>query len=479
MAPNLTIRNISNQPLSLKLVEYFDPEQKESGGIFSMKNVTSALSNVTNSVGITNTSTRKEVPEISRDSKPFERREVDIRLEPFKVVKTDIKSSIKGDKERTRLTFRTNNGEEHRMYTPVPTTCDTPTLEVEGNPQHRFTGVYLADDAFVALYNSKDLNRWMARMPDNIPLGALSIPGTHNSPTCHNAPPSVRCQAVSPWEQMQNGVRFFDLRVQVPEPFNLDSDKLVLVHSAFPISLTGNKYFRELYDDVLKFLRENPSETMVVSLKREGTGKGTDQQLSLILKKHYTNPQQWFTKPRVPKLNEARGKIVLLRRFNNDDSLKKEWDGKGWGIDAATWADNTANAMCPSGDVCVQDFYQVEEADTIRKKIDFAREHLERSGCAKFDGQPREGQKYPLYVNFLSASNFWKVGTWPEKVAAMVNPEIVKHLCHQHMIKGDGGVKEGDWSTGIVVMDWVGLGGDWDLCRCVVGMNAKLMREGN
>lgn len=288
-----------------------------------------------------------------------------------------------------------------------------------------------------------------------------SIPATHNSPTYYNAPPSVRCQAVSPWEQLQNGVRFFDLRVQVPEPFDINNDRLVLVHSVFPISLTGNKVFRELYDDILKFLRENPSETLIMSLKREGSGKGTDEQLSQLLKKHYTNPEQWFTQPRVPKLGEARGKIVLVRRFNLEESLKREWDGKGWGIDADGWADNTDNSTCPSGDVCVQDFYQVDEPETIRKKIDFARAHLERSGCCRFsqDGNPGDGKKYPLFINFLSASNFFKVGTWPEKVAAEVNPEIVKHLCHQHMVKGDGGVNEGDWSTGIVVMDWVGLAG--------------------
>lgn len=482
MAPNITLRNLSNQPLSLKLVEYFDPEQKSGNNAFSFKNVTSALANVTNTVGLTNTSTRKQVPEISPDAQPFDRREVDIRLEPFRITNTDIESRKRGDNDRTRLTFEAPNGERHRMYTPVPTTSSTPELECDGNPSNRFTGVYLPENAFVAIYSSKDLNRWMSRLPDSTPLGALSIPGTHNSPTCHNAPPSVRCQAVSPWEQLQNGVRFFDLRVQVPEPFNLDSDKLVLVHSVFPISLTGNKYFRDLYNDVLKFLRENPSETLIMSLKREGSGKGTDEQLSQILKKHYKdgNPEEWFTRPWVPRLSDCRGKIVLVRRFNLDESLKGEHDGKGWGIDASSWADNTANSMCPSGDICVQDFYEVEDPKSIDQKITFARDHLERSGCCRFpsDGNPQDGQdKYPLYINFLSASNFWKVGTWPEKVAASVNPEIVKHLCHAHMVNDDGGIKEGDWSTGVVVMDWVGQGGDWDLCRCVVGMNAKLVQN--
>jgi 1-phosphatidylinositol phosphodiesterase len=49
-----------------------------------------------------------------------------------------------------------------------------------------------------------------------------------------------------------------------------------------------------------------------------------------------------------------------------------------------------------------------------------------------------------------------------------VNPATVDYLCRKH----DG--KDGDWSTGILVTDWVGQDGDWDLMRCIVGMNARL-----
>ena len=83
----------------------------------------------------------------------------------------------------------------------------------------------------------------------------------------------------------------------------------------------------------------------------------------------------------------------------------------------------------------------------------------------------------PLFINFLSASNFWKVGTWPEKIAARVNPAITAHLCLKHMLEDDSRVKEGEWGTGIVVTDWVGLDGDWDLFRCIVGLNSRLPRR--
>lgn len=475
MAPNVTIRNVSNNALTLVQVEHFDPH-KEQGG-FQMSNVTMALGNVTNSLGLTNSTTRKDVPEIDANARPFESRDLDIKLPPFSIVNTDIRATINKSDERLRLTFQSDDGAKHQLYCPVPTQQTATLVALSPNPKYRFTGIYLTQHSFVTLFNTSNLEEWQRQLPDNTPLGALSIPGSHNSPTHHQAPPSVRCQAVSPKEQLKNGFRFFDVRVQVPEPFNPDSDHLNLVHSAFPISLTGNKNFRDLYNEILQFLRDHPSETLVLSLKREGTGKGTDEQFSRILKNHYLKDREWFTEPRVPTLGEARGKIVLLRRFGLEEELRREWDGRGLGIDAQNWADNTPNATCPSGDVVVQDFYEVSERPSIDKKIDYARDHLERSGCCPFfPNNDRQGDKVPLHVNFLSASNFWKVNTWPEKIAAEVNPAITEHLCRNHQL-GDGGrVKDGNWSTGIVVTDWVGLGGDWDLARAIVGMNAKLVR---
>ena len=476
MAPNVTIRNISQHPLILVLVEHFDPP---ADGGFQMQNVTTSLANITNGLGLTNTTSRKAVPQIHEDAKPFATREVSIQLPPFTVVETDVKPVINKPNERLRLTFQTELGGKHQLYCPVPTEETASLVALAPDPKMRFTGIYLPDNSFVALYNTPHLESWMKELPDHVPLGVLSIPGTHNSPTHHQAPPSVRCQAVAPRDQLKNGVRFFDIRVQVPEPYDPNSDKLLLVHAVFPISLTGAKYFRDLYNVILQFLKANPSETLVLSLKREGTGKGTDEQLSRILKNNYTNPQEWFTEPRVPTLGEVRGRIVLMRRFALEEPLTHEWDGKGWGIDGQVWEDNASGggpgSTCPSGDICVQDFYEVLEKPSIQKKIALAQAHLERSGCCVFKGENVGSKKFPLYVNFLSGSNFWNVGCWPEKVAAEVNPAIVTHLCQKHMINDQGQIKDGDWSTGIVVTDWVGLGGDWDVSRCIVGMNARLI----
>jgi len=328
---------------------------------------------------------------------------------------------------------------------------------------------------------------WMKFLRDDTPLSALSIPGTHNSPTYHHALPSVRCQVVPVREQLKRGVRFLDVRVQPEHPENPKKDGLRLVHGAFPVSLTGPRHFKSTVTEVLDFLANNSSETVIMCVKREGTGSSTDAQLSRILRDHYAGDvTRWFTAPRVPYLGEARGKIVLVRRFHLDDSLKGEWGGEGWCIDADAWADNSPHSLCPSGDICIQDFYEVLDTHNITEKIQYSIEHLQRAAervCPQSEHGKTSadvGEKQPFYINFLTASNFWKVGCWPDRIAAKLNPAIVEYLCIKHNEitdpdKMDTGqvARTGDGSTGIVVCDWVGHNGDWDIVRCIVGYNAK------
>ncbi|KAI5303602.1 hypothetical protein KEM56_007383, partial [Ascosphaera pollenicola] len=79
----------------------------------------------------------------------------------------------------------------------------------------------------------------------------------------------------------------------------------------------------------------------------------------------------------------------------------------------------------------------------------------------------------PFYINFLSACNFWKVKTWPKDISAKINPQVIDFLAREHSSD------EGDWSTGILVCDWIGRGGDWTLVKSIIGMNSwlKIDRE--
>lgn len=497
---NLTIRNLTITPLELKLIERFDghPVPAPGGG-----GLAGIASNITSFISGNDTYSASPGGgygiSIREGAAPRDRQDVDgVSLGAFETKGTDILAADPG-KEVLRLTFA-EPGTPHR-YTvdvpgPSPRSLTLDKVGGGGDSPHEFTAVYLPAGSFLAIYSSADLNAWMRALRDDCPLSMLSIPGTHNSPTCHTALPSVRCQAVGVREQLDNGVRFMDIRVSASP----DGDDLALVHSAFPISLTGTKYLADLLDDVYAFLDANPSEALVMSLKREGTGRGTDQHMSRYLRGRYLGgdaARRWFTEPRIPSLGEARGKIVLVRRFGIDDSLRGEHGGRGWGIDASSWPDNCADGTVGSGLIRVQDFYEVDQSTNIQKKIDLARAQLERAcqqlfvlpgtaaaAAAVQDRQQQQQQQagpapLPFFVNFLSASNFFNASCWPEKIAGKVNPSVIEYLCVRHADPGKGPnqLSVGDAGTGIVVTDWVGHNGDWDLIRCIVGWNARLQMK--
>ncbi|KAI9734138.1 MAG: hypothetical protein M1818_006657 [Claussenomyces sp. TS43310] len=473
--PPLTIRNLTSTPTELRLVErYAPPPQSDNGASFL--NITRSLSSLL----------KTSSSELAAISESFNAKDVSITVGQFETKTTDIQVNAQ---EILRLTFE-NNGQRYRLDTPPQSSKSTVLTPLSPNPQAEYTAVYLPAHSHIAIFSSANLASWMAQLKDELPLSVLSIPGTHNSPTHYTALPSVRCQAVSVLKQLENGVRFLDIRVQPEYPEDPSKAGLLLVHSAFPISLTGNKYFAKLVDDIRSFLDANPSETVIMSLKREGIGRSTDQQLSRILRDHYmTDANFWFTENRIPTLGEARKKIIVIRRFVLDDALKGENDGAGWCIDAESWPDNCADGTCSSGEIRVQDFYEVEETINIDQKITFSEAQLGRAAAcvAALPEGPNAASaaaaRQPFFFNFLSAANFFRPGCWPDRIAARVNPHIVDFLCRKHNEpSATGGPAEhmgiGDGSTGIVVCDWVGNRGDWDLVRCIVGMNAKLeMRE--
>lgn len=461
----LTIRNLTIHPLELVKVERFEAQKVQTGNAVS--NMTGAITGFFNA---TDNSSHHIVPQ---KGNPHDKRDVHgVRIDPFKAHKTDVRTADPAGREVIRLTFK-ESGKHYETDVPSPSRRSALMKKLDGG-NHDLTVVYVPTGATLAVFSSAGLNAWMRELKDDWPVSVLSIPGTHNSPTCHTALPSVRCQAVGVKEQLENGVRFLDIRVSA-DPNN---DALTLVHSVFPIALTGNRYFADMLDVIYRFLDDNPSETVLMSIKREGIGKGSDEQLSKYLKASYVDKKRdrWWTEPKVPKLGQARGRIVIVRRFGLDPELRKCWDGRGYGIDAQAWPDNCEDGKVGDGHIRVQDFYEITESTNIERKIDYSRGQLERAAEQHFKPGHGDGPTPPMFVNFLSASNFFNASCWPERIAAKVNPAVVEYLCLRHAENGKGPkkLKVGSGGTGIVVTDWVGANDDWDLIRCIVGMNSLL-----
>lgn len=406
-----------------------------------------------------------------------------LRLPAFTTSPSSLQSFAKHHSELLQFNFRDGSSTRHDISLSNAKAVGRQGPRATDEDPY-LTTIYDPSSRFLTLLETPRLTCWMRDFHDQTSLAALSIPGTHNSPTYHWALPSVRCQAVSPVEQLRNGVRFFDVRVQPGRPQDASDETLHLVHGAFPISLTGSKSLRSLINDIDSFLTANPSETLIISIKREGIGKATDEQLADIITTHYA--KGWYTEPQVPTLGQVRGKVVLMRRFRLSERLKSEHGGRGYGLDAESWEDNTAS--CVHGQVCVQDFYQVMTTKTIPTKIDVSCAQFERSATVVCpvpgsDVQATQDAPQQIYLNFLTASNFFNFRCWPENIAAKLNPAIIRFLCEKHEIgdhgaDGPGQSFVGDGGLGIVVCDWVGKHGDWDLVKCIVGMNSRrLYRE--
>jgi 1-phosphatidylinositol phosphodiesterase len=468
---NLTFRNLTSTPLKITHTSRFPPPRPTPEPITG-KNLTD-ISNLTNHFThfLRRSSVSPVLPDprspssqqLAQNARSFEEKDVSVSIDPYSG--KDIGFGLENGGTVLRLEFEvTENGGQVRKFRVDLVEALELVVHPRGDPGGMsLVAMFHRNRNHLALLSTADMAGWMGKLKDETHLGELSMPGTHNSPTYHTALPSVRCQGVGIVDQLNNGVRFLDIRVQP------DGKELILVHGVFPIALSGKKLLADVLRDCYAFLDINKTETLIVSLKREGRGEWDDEEFSRLIKSEVIDKKRdkWYVDPTIPRLEKCRGKCILFRRYHLDASLKSEHDGRGYGINAETWDYNTPNFMTPSK-ICVQDFCEVLETQNIEKKIGYIKDHLERS-CTQIAAASKERQEPPLFVNFLSAANFWKVGTWPDRIAAKINPTICEHLAVDHRVEG------GNAGTGVVITDFVGGEKNYSAFKLVVGMNGGLL----
>lgn len=482
MTQKLVIRNHTADALELLQIEHLGPCDQDHGPRHRAWRPTALLRRQKRLAKSSEENALVAGREIDPDIEPAETQQVHELIEAFSETQKSVQTTILS---RLRLVFEHRDGVVWPIEIAAPTSSPSPTAAITydhaGLP---YTVIYRHQSFAVTFFDRYDPGKWMQSFPDSLPLSALSIPGTHNSPACHQALPSVRCQVVPIATQLAAGIRYLDIRVQVD---GLDraggGDGMQLVHSVFPISFRGPKPFSALIKDVYHFLQTRPSETIIMSLKREGRGGATDADFAARLKEHYTASPFWYKKTGIPTLGEARGKIVVLRRF----ALGRAFGSKGFGIDATNWADNAI--AYHHGEIHIQDFYSVTGERNIVKKIKAVTEHLDRAAAVVHPIDAPQvsvkdtlsaGIPPPLYINHLSANNFWTPGCWPDKIAAKLNPAVLSFLCEGRGVLGvSQGEELGGGTLGVVVCDWVGDQGNWDLVRAIIGTNSRLLARIN
>ncbi len=211
-----------------------------------------------------------------------------------------------------------------------------------------------------------DGNNWMASIDGRKTISELSIPGSHDAGARFEPlKGTTKCQSLTISEQLDAGVRFLDIRC------HNSGNEFSIYHGPIFQKLT----FAQVLDTVCVFLKANPTETVIMSVKEENSSTGAT--FATIFDNYVAkSPGIWYLKPTIPTLGAVRGKIVLFRRFAGNE-----------GIQASSWADNQTFT---NGDLKIEDYYSVPSSDAKWSAV------LNHLNAAK------TGSNRSLYISFAS-----------------------------------------------------------------------------
>lgn len=174
-------------------------------------------------------------------------------------------------------------------------------------------------------------------LPDDIYLSQVNITGTHDSCTAFCSMENMaRCQSMTIKQQLDAGVRLFDLRLAKRR------GRYFLVHSLATCFYDEGKkrelFVEDVLDQLSRFLCENPREVLVVSIKQDRGimspffFEGLYKEVILPCK------DMWYLENNNPRLSCCRGKMVLMRRCKLCKGFEKKYMT---GLDFSFWPDQS------------------------------------------------------------------------------------------------------------------------------------------
>ncbi len=187
---------------------------------------------------------------------------------------------------------------------------------------------------------------WMEDIPDEAFLSSVNIPGTHDTGTAsivQGAAPTVpitSCQHMFFDEQLTLGARAFDIRCNAAAGA-VAVENIPIIHGGDLWECRDQAgdtlTLSRIFSDSLKFLEEHESETIILVIKPDD---GEDAVLANAVGKFIRdNSDKFYAGSDIPSMGEARGKIVLMRRYAVDSEAAKELGltTAQFGIDLTDW----------------------------------------------------------------------------------------------------------------------------------------------
>lgn len=153
--------------------------------------------------------------------------------------------------------------------------------------------------------------KWMSQLSQDRKINELSIPGTHDSVSFYGGD-AVKTQSVSMTGQLKAGVRFFDIRLR-------HIDNVFAIHHG---SVFQNQFFGDILNQARDFIRQNPSEFILMRVKEEYDAEKVTQTFTQTFIDYSKKYSDVIYHPAAnngfPTVKDVRGKIVFLIDFKVD-----------------------------------------------------------------------------------------------------------------------------------------------------------------
>ena len=166
---------------------------------------------------------------------------------------------------------------------------------------------------------AENSTKWMAKLPNDVRLDKLILPGTHAS-AARYVPQAFfgRYQSLSVLEQLNAGFRVLDLELV------MDGDRLKLasegkICKTGPMPWSRSLDLEEVLSACYAFVEIHPTETVILSVGQEDVqDQQSAERFEACLQQYISKrPELWLLSDKMPWLYPARGKLVLMRRLGD------------------------------------------------------------------------------------------------------------------------------------------------------------------
>lgn len=254
---------------------------------------------------------------------------------------------------------------------------------------------------------------WMANISNISPLSDVTMPGTHNTMALYGGSLS-ECNSWTLAFQLRAGIRFLDIRVRHVRG-NLH------IHHGVSYQYA---HFGDVLTDVVAFLREYPSETVLMRLKEELSNTGDIYSAAVRYINEYAHWDLLWHSREMPTMGDARGKLIILQDFSGPEL------GMRYNL------------------LDIADHWKVPSLvpEEVKKKWTSVYTHLEAAAV---------GNKKQMFLTYSSGAG---VLAHPNSLAKIINPRL-----HEYLTGYVGQRKR----FGIVAMDFPGA----KLVQTIIGFN--------